>query len=78
MPVTVTISSNGAAMDPSYQLLSVSVQREVNRIPNAELVLLDGDPAQGKFPISDTSFFEPGSEIEIKLRNEGGIGPIRI
>ena len=44
----------------------------MNRIPNAELVLLDGDPAQGKFPISDTSFFEPGSEIEIKLRYEGG------
>lgn len=72
MIVTVTISSNGTVMDPSYQLLSVSVQRELNRIPHAELVLHDGDPAQGKFDISDTSFFEPGREIEIKLRYDGG------
>src|SRR5271165_6744078 len=71
MNVTVTILNNGATMDPSYQLLSLGVQREVNRIPNAELILLEGNAAQRKFDISDTSFFEPGSEIEIKLRNEG-------
>src|SRR5450631_359722 len=71
MNVTVTISSNGAAMDPSYQLLSVGVQREVNRIPQAELTLIDGNSAQRKFDISDTKFFEPGSVIEIKLRTEG-------
>ena len=34
-------------------------------------MLLDGDAAQGKFPISNTGFFEPGKEIEIKLRYEG-------
>ncbi len=71
MSVTVTISSNGTTMDPSYQLLSLSVQREVNRIPQAELTLRDGDAAQRKFEISDTTFFAPGSEIEIKLRYEG-------
>jgi len=71
MSVTVTISSNGATMDPSYQLLSVSVQREVNRIPHAELTLRDGDASRRKFDISDTTFFEPGSEIEIKLRDVG-------
>ncbi len=71
MNVTVTILSNGEAMDSSYQLLSVSVQREVNRIPCAELTLLDGNLAQRKFEISDKPFFEPGKEVEIKLRIEG-------
>ena len=71
MSVTVTISSNGTTMDPSYQLLSVSVQREVNRIPHAELTLRDGDASRRKFDISDTTFFEPGSEIEIKVRSVG-------
>jgi hypothetical protein len=71
MNVTVTILSNGEAMDPSYQLLSVNVQREVNRIPTAELTLLDGNLAQRKFEISDKPFFEPGKDIEIKLRIEG-------
>ncbi len=34
----------------------MSVQREVNRIPRAELTLRDGDAAEQKFAISDTEF----------------------
>ena len=70
MIATIIISNNGTAMDPAYQLLSVSVQREVNRIPHAELTLRDGDTSRQKFDISDTTFFEPGAEIEIKVRVE--------
>lgn len=69
--VTAIVSSSGSVMDPSYQVLSIDVVREVNRIPYAQLVLLDGDAAKQKFVISDTAFFEPGKEIEIKLRYEG-------
>lgn len=58
-------------MDPKYELVSIDISREVNRIPDAQVLLLDGDAAQGKFEISDTAFFEPGKEIEIKLRYEG-------
>ena len=58
-------------MDPTYQLLSMSVQREVNRIPRAEMTLIDGDAAEQKFAISDTDFFAPGSKIEIRLGWEG-------
>jgi Rhs element Vgr protein len=58
-------------MDPTYQLLSIRVQREVNRIPRADLTLIDGDPADQKFAISDTDFFAPGSNIEIRLGYEG-------
>ena len=69
--VTATISSTGKVMDPAYELLSIDVSKEVNRISDAQLVLLDGDVAQQKFAISDTVFFEPGKEVEIKLRYEG-------
>ena len=69
---TVTISSDGAVMDPTYPLRSINIQREVNHIPHAELVLYDGDAAKGTFDISDASFFELGKEIEIKLRDERG------
>ena len=68
--VTPTILSSGQVMDPSYELLSLDITKEVNRIPYAQLVLLDGDTAQQKFAISDDDFFEPGKEIEIKLRYE--------
>ncbi|WP_437963918.1 type VI secretion system tip protein VgrG [Sorangium sp. So ce260] len=69
--VTPTILSNGKPMDPSYELLSIDIRREVDRIPQAELRVLDGDAAKQAFAISDTGFFEPGAKIEIKLRYEG-------
>jgi Rhs element Vgr protein len=72
MNVVVTISSNGTPMGPSYQLLSLSVQREVNRIPHAELTLRDGNASTRKWDISDKSVFEPGAEVEIKLRSGNG------
>lgn len=70
MSVTPTILSTGNPMDPTFQLLSLTVEKEVNRIPSARIVLLDGDTAQQNFAISDDAFFEPGKPIEIKLRYE--------
>ncbi|MFO1430287.1 MAG: contractile injection system protein, VgrG/Pvc8 family [Candidatus Competibacteraceae bacterium] len=61
-------------MDPAYELLSIDITKEVNRIPSAQLTLIDGDAAQRDFKISNTPFFEPGKELEIKLRYEGKPG----
>jgi len=72
--VTATISSAGINMPDIWHLLSVDITREVNRIPYARLVLLDGDPAKQRFEVSNDNFFEPGKEIEIKLRYEGEEG----
>jgi Rhs element Vgr protein len=69
--VTTTILSNNQRMNPEYEVLSIDVVKDVNRIPYAQITLLDGDAAQQKFAISDEAFFEPGKEIEIKLRYEG-------
>lgn len=70
--VTPTILSNGQPMDPSYRLLSIDVRREVNRLPQAELRLIDGSAAKQQFAVSDSGFFDPGASVEIKLRYEGG------
>lgn len=72
--VTATITSNSQVMDPAYELLSIDIVKEVNRVPYAQMRLLDGDAAQRKFAISDGAFFEPGNEIEIRLRYEGDPG----
>ena len=76
--VTATISSNHTVMPSEYELLSIDVVNEVNRIPYAQITLLDGDAAKQKFAISDGAFFQPGKEIDIKLRYEGKGGDIRI
>ncbi|MER2510955.1 MAG: hypothetical protein ABTQ25_00790, partial [Nitrosomonas ureae] len=72
--VTTTISSAGKTMDMAYQILAIDIIREVNRIPYAQLTLIDGDVAQRKFAISDGGFFDPGKQIDIKLRYEGNPG----
>lgn len=69
--VTPTILKDGQAMDSSYELVSIDIRKEVNRVPQAELRLIDGSAAQRKFAISDDGFFDPGSKIEIQLRYEG-------
>lgn len=70
--VTATIKSKGKALKPIYRLVSIDINREVNRIPYAHLVLIDGNAATRKFALSDESFFEPGNEVDILLRYEGG------
>lgn len=70
--VTATIvNAAKGALPQTYSLMSVDVRRELNRVPQASLVLLDGDAAQRKFELSDTDFFAPGAVIQIKLRHEG-------
>ncbi|KAA3613653.1 MAG: type VI secretion system tip protein VgrG [Calditrichaeota bacterium] len=69
--VTPTILNSGKAMDLAFELVSIDISHEVNRIPRAQLTLLDGSVARQKFAVSESKFFEPGQEIEIKLRYEG-------
>ncbi|MFC0518075.1 type VI secretion system tip protein VgrG [Mucilaginibacter angelicae] len=71
---TITIKSDGKVMPANYQLLAVDIAREVNRVPYAELLLIDGDYAKQKFGISDGDFFNPGKEVEVSLGHSTGSG----
>ncbi len=63
---TFTILSAGSEVSREYHVLSIVVNKEVNRIPSATIILLDGEPAKQTFAISNEPLFEPGKEIEIK------------
>lgn len=63
--VTFTIKSDGTVVSSEYQVVSVTVIKDVNKIPQAELIFLDGDAAQEDFPLSNKEDFIPGKEIEI-------------
>ncbi|WP_313189233.1 type VI secretion system tip protein VgrG [Sphingobacterium sp.] len=65
--ISYEISLGGSKMDSSYEILSISIDKEVNRIPTAKILLKDGDAALGSFEISNKEDFLPGREIEIKL-----------
>ena len=68
--VTLTISSDGAALDDTVEVISVSINKTINRIANAKIVLLDGDMPGQDFPLSNKDTLKPGAEIEIKAGYE--------
>jgi len=59
------VFSEGSQMSETYQVLSVVVTKQVNRISSAQITFKDGDPAQEDFPISNSDDFIPGKQIEI-------------
>jgi len=58
--------SNGAPVPDTVQIVSITTQSAINRIPSAEIVLLDGDMPGDSFPVSDSDLFKPGAEIVIE------------
>lgn len=68
---TYRITLDGSEMDPSYQLLSLSINKELNRISSASIVLRDGDAALQTFPLSNKADFVPGKKIEISIGKDG-------
>jgi len=64
--VTSRILVVGEELSRSVHVLSIDVEKEVNRIPTAKIVVRDGDPASQDFAVSNQDLFVPGKEIEIK------------
>ncbi|MEO5593065.1 MAG: type VI secretion system tip protein VgrG [Chitinophagaceae bacterium] len=69
--VSYNILLEGQAMNASYQLLSLSVIKEINRIPLVKIVLRDGDAASRDFEISNTDELIPGKKIVVKIGFDG-------
>lgn len=64
--VTFTLFSGGTEVSREYHVLSIIVNKVINRIASATIVLIDGNAAAQTFQISNTPDFEPGNTIEIK------------
>ncbi|UZO81761.1 type VI secretion system tip protein VgrG [Aquimarina sp. ERC-38] len=63
--ITFKILIGGDELPKVYQVKSIMVQKEVNRIPIAQIVLIDGDPSARDFELSNEDLLIPGKEIEI-------------
>lgn len=63
--VTFTIKADGQAISTQFQVASILVSKEVNRISFAKLAVYDGDAAAQDFKVSNEDTFKPGAEIEI-------------
>ena len=68
-----TIKVDGKKLPNTTQILSIKVQNEINRIPSANLILIDGNPSNNKFDAGNGDLFVPGKTLEIwvgKVGNE--------
>ncbi|HYF32557.1 MAG TPA: type VI secretion system tip protein VgrG [Chitinophagaceae bacterium] len=68
---TYDILVDEVAVDPSFQVLSISVLKEANKIPIAKITFRDGEAADRTFAISNEAFFIPGKKIKIKIGRDG-------
>ncbi len=64
--VSTVVLINGREIERTWQVDSITIRKEINRISWAKVVLLDGDPSAEKFSASNSALFIPGKEIEIK------------
>jgi Rhs element Vgr protein len=63
---TFTILSAGSEVSRAYHILSITVNKELNRIASATIIIMDGQASAQSFQVSNQPDFEPGKEIEIK------------
>ncbi len=67
---------NETVVDPGYQIVSITVVKEVNKIPSAKIVLRDGNATEESFPISENEEFLPGKPIIIQMGRDSKNEPL--
>ncbi len=65
--VAVKITVDGSALDSTYQIVSIDIWTGVNKLPQARIVISDGNPSDATFPISETDQLIPGKAVTIAL-----------
>ena len=63
--VTYDIKVNGNKIPQEFKKETIIINKEINRIPTAKIVIVDGSAAEGKFAASNSGLLVPGNEIEI-------------
>lgn len=63
--ITFKILIEGEELSKVYQVKNITVSKEVNKIPTAQIILIDGDPAERDFKLSNEDLLIPGKKIEI-------------
>ncbi|HBL80092.1 MAG TPA: Rhs element Vgr protein, partial [Aequorivita sp.] len=64
--ITFKILIDGSEISSAYQVKNISVEKEINRIPFAQIVFIDGNAASQDFELSNEDLLIPGKNIEIK------------
>ncbi|RMA58869.1 type VI secretion system tip protein VgrG [Ulvibacter antarcticus] len=64
--VTFKILIDGTEIPSVYRVKNIAVEKEVNRIPFAQIAFYDGEASSQDFKLSNEDLLIPGNKIEIK------------
>jgi Rhs element Vgr protein len=64
--VTSAVLIEGSQIPATMKVKQMVIDKEINRIPTARVVLIDGDPASEDFPASNEDLFVPGKAITLQ------------
>ena len=56
---------DGQELSGTTMVTQIEVKKEVNKIPTASFIVLDGDRATLEFPLSESDTFKPGKKVKI-------------
>jgi len=68
-----TVTSDGAVLPTSAQVISIDVWTGVNKVPKARLVVSDGSASAENFPLSDSATLIPGAKLTISMGYNGNL-----
>jgi Rhs element Vgr protein len=63
---TFVVKVGGSPVPDTVQILSVRIEKRINRISLARIVVLDGEANTGKFDVSSSATFAPGADVTIE------------
>lgn len=69
--VSYEIRMDNETISVVYQVVSITLQEGIHKIPSAQLVIIDGSASEENFEISDKDVFKPRKKIEILLGYHG-------
>src|SRR5688572_15211302 len=62
---------DGSPINPEYQVISISVTKEINRVPLAKITIRDGEASKNTFEISAKNDLIPGKKVAVKIGRDG-------
>lgn len=63
---TFVVKVGGNDIPDNVQVFSIKIEKRINKISLARIVVLDGEVSTGKFDVSSSSTFVPGGEVTIE------------
>lgn len=69
--ISFAIMVDGKFISDTYAIISIEVEKNVNQIPVARIVISDGDTATGQFDVSSSETFVPGANITVEAGYRG-------